>query len=93
MLLRYPVASEELGTISKVRQDYIILRDASDFRLFRTWTGPENMYNGTVSFYIMDPNDPLLAMYNRAFRNVFKDLPPPVGERFQLRRSRLHRKH
>ena len=23
-----------------------------------------DMYNGTVSFYIMDPNDPLLAMYN-----------------------------
>jgi uncharacterized membrane protein (UPF0182 family) len=33
-----------------------------------------NMYNGTVSFYIMDPNDPLLAMYNRAFPGVFKDL-------------------
>ena len=25
-----------------------------------------DMYNGTVSFYIMDPKDPLLAMYNRA---------------------------
>jgi uncharacterized membrane protein (UPF0182 family) len=33
-----------------------------------------DMYNGTVSFYIMDPNDPLLAMYNRAFPGVFKDL-------------------
>jgi hypothetical protein len=32
------------------------------------------MYNGTVSFYIMDPNDPLLAMYNRAFPGVFKNL-------------------
>jgi uncharacterized membrane protein (UPF0182 family) len=33
-----------------------------------------DMYNGTVSFYIMDPNDPVLAMYNRAFPGVFKDL-------------------
>jgi uncharacterized membrane protein (UPF0182 family) len=33
-----------------------------------------DMYNGTVSFYIMDPKDPLLAMYNRAFPAVFKDL-------------------
>jgi uncharacterized membrane protein (UPF0182 family) len=33
-----------------------------------------DMYNGTVSFYVMDPNDPLLAMYNRAFPGVFKNL-------------------
>jgi uncharacterized membrane protein (UPF0182 family) len=33
-----------------------------------------DMYDGTVSFYIMDPNDPVLAMYNRAFPGVFKDL-------------------
>jgi uncharacterized membrane protein (UPF0182 family) len=33
-----------------------------------------DMYNGTVSFYIMDPNDPLLAMYKRAFPGVFKNL-------------------
>ena len=33
-----------------------------------------DMYNGAVSFYIMDPNDPLLAMYSRAFPGVFKDL-------------------
>jgi uncharacterized membrane protein (UPF0182 family) len=33
-----------------------------------------DMYNGSVSFYIMDPNDPLLAMYNRAFPGVFKNL-------------------
>jgi uncharacterized membrane protein (UPF0182 family) len=33
-----------------------------------------DMYDGTVSFYIMDPNDPLLAMYRRAFPGVFKDL-------------------
>jgi uncharacterized membrane protein (UPF0182 family) len=32
------------------------------------------MYNGTVSFYIMDSHDPLLAMYKNAFPGVFKDL-------------------
>jgi len=26
-----------------------------------------DMYNGTVSVLHQDPNDPLLAMYNRAF--------------------------
>jgi hypothetical protein len=33
-----------------------------------------DMYDGTVSFYIMDPHDPVLAMYRRAFPGVFKDL-------------------
>jgi hypothetical protein len=33
-----------------------------------------DMYDGTVSFYIMDPNDPLLAMYQRTFPGVFKEL-------------------
>ena len=33
-----------------------------------------NMYDGTVSFYIMDPTDPILAVYRRAFPAVFKDL-------------------
>ena len=33
-----------------------------------------DMYNGTVSFYIMDPKDPLLAMYQSAFPGVFKNL-------------------
>ena len=27
-----------------------------------------DMYNGTVSFYIMDPQDPVLAVYRRRFR-------------------------
>ena len=34
----------------------------------------EDMYNGTVSFYVMDQDDPVLAMYRRAFPGVFKDL-------------------
>ena len=33
-----------------------------------------DMYDGTVSFYIMDPDDPVLAVYRRAFPGVFKDL-------------------
>jgi uncharacterized membrane protein (UPF0182 family) len=33
-----------------------------------------DMYNGGVSFYIMDPKDPVLDVYRRAFPGVFKDL-------------------
>jgi uncharacterized membrane protein (UPF0182 family) len=33
-----------------------------------------DMYNGSVSFYIMDPLDPVLAVYRQAFPGVFKDL-------------------
>ena len=33
-----------------------------------------DMYDGTVSFYVMDPDDPVLALYRRAFPGVLKDL-------------------
>ena len=33
-----------------------------------------DMYDGTVQFYVMDPEDPVLAVYRRAFPGVFKDL-------------------
>ncbi len=33
-----------------------------------------DMYDGTISFYVMDPNDPVLAAYRRAFPGVFRDL-------------------
>jgi uncharacterized membrane protein (UPF0182 family) len=33
-----------------------------------------NMYDGSVKFYIMDPTDPILAAYNRAFPGVFQTL-------------------
>jgi uncharacterized membrane protein (UPF0182 family) len=33
-----------------------------------------DMYDGTVLFYVMDPKDPILAVYQRAFPGVFKDL-------------------
>ena len=33
-----------------------------------------DMYDGTVRFYVMDPDDPVLAVYRRAFPGVFSDL-------------------
>jgi uncharacterized membrane protein (UPF0182 family) len=33
-----------------------------------------DMYDGTVRFYVMDPGDPVLAAYRRAFPGVFLDL-------------------
>jgi hypothetical protein len=33
-----------------------------------------DMYDGTVRFYIMDPNDSILQVYRRAFPDVFMDL-------------------
>jgi uncharacterized membrane protein (UPF0182 family) len=33
-----------------------------------------DMYDGTVSFYVMDSHDPVLEVYRRAFPGVFKDL-------------------
>jgi uncharacterized protein len=33
-----------------------------------------DMYDGTVRFYVMDPADPVLAVYRRAFPGVFSDL-------------------
>ena len=33
-----------------------------------------DMYDGSVTFYLMDPKDPILAAYRRAFPGVFKDL-------------------
>ena len=33
-----------------------------------------DMYDGTVTFYIMDPQDPVLKVYRNAFPAVFKDL-------------------
>jgi hypothetical protein len=33
-----------------------------------------DMYNGTVRFYVMDPADPVLAVYRSAFPGVFQEL-------------------
>jgi len=60
---RYPYSNEQTGGpadgMNYIRNSVKVVVD---------------MYNGTVSFYMMDPNDPLLAMYNRAFPGVFKNL-------------------
>jgi uncharacterized membrane protein (UPF0182 family) len=33
-----------------------------------------NMYDGSVQFYVMDPKDPILAAYQKAFPGIFKSL-------------------
>jgi len=33
-----------------------------------------DVYNGSVNFYVMDPQDPILALYRKAFPAAFKDL-------------------
>jgi len=33
-----------------------------------------DMYDGSVVFYVMDPKDPILALYRRTFPDLFKDL-------------------
>jgi uncharacterized membrane protein (UPF0182 family) len=38
-------------------------------------------YHGTVDFYVADPDDPVIALYRRAFPGMFKDLaemPPEL---------------
>jgi uncharacterized membrane protein (UPF0182 family) len=39
-----------------------------------------DMYDGTVLFYVMDPNDPVLAVYRAAFPGVFRDLSQLSGD-------------
>jgi uncharacterized membrane protein (UPF0182 family) len=42
-----------------------------------------DMYNGSVDFYAMDPSDPILKAYERAFPGVFKSLdqlPPDLKQ-------------
>jgi uncharacterized protein len=40
-------------------------------------------YNGTVNFYVIDPEDPLLQMYQKAFPELFQDIdqmPPALRD-------------
>lgn len=40
-------------------------------------------YNGTVNFYVIDPEDPLLQMYRKAFPGLFQDIdemPPALRD-------------
>jgi uncharacterized membrane protein (UPF0182 family) len=45
-----------------------------------------DMYDGAVSFYVMDPHDPVLAVYQRAFPGVFQNLDQlPADLKLHLR--------
>ena len=45
-----------------------------------------DMYDGTVSLYVMDPHDPVLAVYQRAFPGVFQNLDQlPADLKLHLR--------
>ena len=45
-----------------------------------------NMYDGTVAFYVMDPHDPVLAVYQSAFPGVFQNLDKlPADLKLHLR--------
>ncbi len=39
-----------------------------------------DVYDGTVDFYVMDPHDPILALYRHAFPSMFKDLSQMPGD-------------
>jgi uncharacterized membrane protein (UPF0182 family) len=39
-----------------------------------------DMYDGTVRFYVMDPDDPVLTVYRDAFPGVFNDLSELSGD-------------
>jgi uncharacterized protein len=39
-----------------------------------------DVYNGTVQLYVMDPGDPILALYRRAFPGAFQDLAAMPGD-------------
>jgi uncharacterized membrane protein (UPF0182 family) len=54
-----PHADNSIGALNYIRNSVKVIVD---------------MYNGTVSFYIMDPHDPVLALYQRAFPGVFHNL-------------------
>ncbi len=43
-------------------------------------------YDGTVAFYVIDPDDPLVRMYRRAFPELFQDISAmPTGLREHIR--------
>jgi uncharacterized membrane protein (UPF0182 family) len=63
---RFPYAEPYRGGFNYIRNSVKAVVDA---------------YQGTVDFYVMDPEDPVLAVYRRAFPGLFKDLsemPPDL---------------
>ncbi|SFM45887.1 UPF0182 family protein [Thermodesulforhabdus norvegica] len=55
----YPAAEPFNGEINYIRNSVKIVVDA---------------YNGTVEYYISDPDDPIIRAYSRAYRNIFKPM-------------------
>ena len=55
----------KLGTVNYVRNSVKVVEDA---------------YNGSVRFFVMDPEDPLLKAYRRAFPGVFRELSELSGD-------------
>ena len=65
---RYPYATPANEEFNYIRNSVKVTVDA---------------YNGAVNFYTIDPADPLLGMYRRAFPHLFQDLsamPPALRE-------------
>ncbi len=63
---RYPYAAPSGDGFNYIRNSVKALVDA---------------YNGDVTFYVVDPEDPLLRMYRRAFPHLFRELeamPPDL---------------
>ena len=55
---RYPYSTQLAGRFNYIRNSVKVLVDA---------------YNGSVDFYAVDPEDPLLQMYRNAFPDLFRD--------------------
>ena len=56
---RYPYSASLAGRFNYIRNSVKVVVDA---------------YNGSVDFYVVDPEDPLLVMYRNAFPGLFRDL-------------------
>ncbi|MEH2124072.1 UPF0182 family protein [Nostoc sp.] len=68
---RYPYSDTGSDGINYIRNSIKVVIDA---------------YNGSVNFYIADPNDPIIATWSRIFPNTFKPLSTmPVTLRSHIR--------
>ena len=68
---RYPYSANLDARFNYIRNSVKVVVDA---------------YNGTVNFYAIDPGDPLLQMYSRAFPGMFRDFDEmPAGLKDHVR--------
>ena len=68
---RYPystphISPSAVGNNRQVEGDFNYIRNSVKVAM--------DAYNGTVDFYAMQPDDPLLRMYRKAFPSLFRDL-------------------